>query len=250
MRTTTIKLTFMVTLLGLGALGCEDSKKVGEDATDPTAEAPVEGDEKAGGEDADEKKGAVAKAGGDEKVDEAKDGAEDQGGATVGEPAPDFTLTDQAGEEHELSAYKGKIVVLEWTNPTCPYVERHYKAKTMSETLKAGGEDVVWLAVDSSHTVKPEDTKKWRDEQGFSYPVLLDAEGEVGKTYGAKTTPHMYVIDTEGVLRYSGAIDDDDRGKKEDATNYVAGAVKALKAGEKVEPSETKPYGCSVKYGS
>lgn len=170
----------------------------------------------------------------------------------VGKPAADFTLKDETGKEHKLSAYKGKIVVLEWTNPECPYVVRHYdkKADTMSKTQKASGDDVVWLAVDSSNFVKADAAAKWKKEKGFAYPVLLDANGATGRTYGAKTTPHMFVIDKEGKLAYSGAIDDNPRGDKKEAKNYVLSAVKSLKEGKKVEVSETKPYGCSVKYKS
>ena len=171
--------------------------------------------------------------------------------AAVGKPAPVFSLTDQDGASHSLDAYKGKILVLEWTNPGCPYVKRHYDAKTMTATHEGVGEQVAWLAVDSSNFVKAEDAKKWRSEAGFDHPVLLDAEGAIGRAYGAKTTPHMYVIDAEGVLRYSGAIDDDPQGDKgEQAVNYVSSAVEALKAGKPVEQAETRPYGCSVKYGS
>ncbi len=171
--------------------------------------------------------------------------------AKVGEAAPAFSLTDLDGKAHNLADYKGKIVVLEWTNNECPYVVRHYQAKTMQRSFEAlGGEEVVWLAVDSTKHAEPEKLKKWRADEGFSYPVLTDKDGKVGKSYGAKTTPHMYVIDAEGKLRYSGAIDDDDRGKVESPRNYVLEAVKAIKAGEEVAEPETKPYGCSVKYAS
>jgi peroxiredoxin len=152
-----------------------------------------------------------------------------------------------------LSEYKGKIVVLEWTNPECPYVVRHYQNDTMQKTLdKAGSDKIAWLAIDSSNFVKPEDSKKWKDAEGFTYPVLQDASGNTGRLYGAKTTPHMYVVDAEGVLRYSGAIDNDDRGKLSDSekVNYIEKTVSSLVDGEAVEKSETKPYGCSVKYSS
>lgn len=174
--------------------------------------------------------------------------------AKVGEPAPDFTLTDQAGNEVKLSQFKGKPVVLEWTEKSCPYVVRHYTAKTMPGVIKqAGGTDsVVWLAIDSSHFAKAEEVAEWKKEQGFEYPVLLDAEGKVGAMYNAKNTPHMFVVDKEGVLRYSGAIDDNPRGSKkpEEITNYVSEALKSLKEGKPVENAETKPYGCGVKYKS
>jgi peroxiredoxin len=206
-------------------------------------------------EQAEANEGEEAEQGAAAKADEANEAekAEEQTTAVVDKPAPDFKLKDEAGNAHKLSDYKGKIVVLEWTNPDCPYVERHKgEEKTMTETHKALGEDVVWLAVDSTKSVTPESAKKAKDEWGFAQPVLLDPAGETGKMYGAKTTPHMYVIDKEGVLRYQGAIDDDARDKKakEERVNYVSQAVQAVQKGEDVAKKETKPYGCSVKYGS
>jgi peroxiredoxin len=170
--------------------------------------------------------------------------------AQVGQPALPFTLKDEAGKEHSLSQYKGKVVVLEWTNPGCPFVQRHYTAGTMKKT-QAGfdAKKVVWLAVDSTSDNTPEKSAAWKKEKDFPYPVLQDASGTVGKSYGAKTTPHMYVIDEQGVLRYAGAIDDDPRGnKKEGTTNYVKGAVDALLSGKPVPAATTESYGCSVKY--
>jgi peroxiredoxin len=168
--------------------------------------------------------------------------------APVGEPAPAFTLTDQAGQTHTLESYRGKVVVLEWTNPECPYVVRHYNADTMENGATAWGDDVVWLAVDSSNFVTPESSAAFAAAEGFSYPTLQDPSGEVGRAYGARTTPHMFVIDAEGVVRYNGAIDDDPRGRNESPTNYVNAAVTALLAGEAPEVAQTEPYGCSVKY--
>lgn len=171
--------------------------------------------------------------------------------AEVGKPAPAFTLKDEAGKTHSLSEYKGKVVVLEWTNPECPFVQRHYSAHTMTNTQKGfDAKKVVWLAVDSTNTHTSQTDAAWKKEQGFSYPVLLDADGTVGHAYGAKTTPHMYVIDEKGVLRYAGAIDDDARGKNEKATNYVKTAVDAVLSGKPVPTSTSTPYGCSVKYKS
>jgi peroxiredoxin len=171
--------------------------------------------------------------------------------AEVGKPAPAFTLKDEAGKEHSLAQYQGKIVVLEWTNPGCPFVQRHYTAKTMQNTLKGfDAKKVVWLAVDSTSSDTADSAGSWKKEQGFSYPVLLDADGKVGHSYGAKTTPHMYVIDEKGVLRYAGAIDDDPRGKSATPVNNVKTAVDALLTGKPVPASTTEPYGCSVKYKS
>jgi len=166
----------------------------------------------------------------------------------LGAPAPDFTLKDQRGATVTLSALKGKTVVLEWTNPGCPFVVRHYKAKTMTQLAQANPE-VVWLTINSSYFTQDADNAKWADKEGVKV-VLNDASGEVGKRYGARTTPHMYVIDAEGKLAYQGAIDDDPYGEKATPLNYVAEALKALKAGGSPKVNETKPYGCSVKYKS
>jgi peroxiredoxin len=169
----------------------------------------------------------------------------------VGKPAPAFTLKDETGKEHSLAQYQGKIVVLEWTSPDCPFVQRHYKAKTMQTTLKElDQKKVVWLAVDSTYSNAPDKSASWKKEQGFTYAVLQDADGKVGKAYGARTTPHMYVIDEKGVLQYAGAIDDDPRGKSATPVNHVKTSVNALLSGQPVPAATTEPYGCSVKYKS
>ena len=169
--------------------------------------------------------------------------------ATVGKPAPEFKAMDETGKTWDLAQLKGRAVVLEWTNPDCPFVKRHYSAETMEKLAAAlGAKDVVWLAVNSTRYNTPVDTKKWKAEHGFAYPTLQDADGTIGHAYGARTTPHMYVIDGQGVLRYAGAIDDDPDGESAKPVNYVDGGVKALLAGASPDPSETKPYGCSVKY--
>lgn len=184
-------------------------------------------------------------------VEPAAAAAEAATTATVGKVAPDFELKDETGKAHKLSDYKGKIVVLEWTSPECPYVVRHYDKDTMQTSWdKLGNDKVVWLAVDSSNFVTPESATEWKGKEGFKYPVLQDPAGDVGKLYEAKTTPHMYVIDAEGTLRYAGAIDNDPRGKEEKITNYVEEAVSALLEGKEVPTSNTQPYGCSVKYKS
>lgn len=171
--------------------------------------------------------------------------------ATIGKPAPSFTLKDEAGAEHSLDKLKGKIVVLEWTNPGCPYVVRHTKDKTMIQALEKLPKDkVAWLTIDSSKHVTPDASAAWKKEHNITTAFLQDPEGAVGKQYGAKTTPHMFVLDAEGVVRYAGAIDDDPKGEKkpEDRKNYVIEAVQALDKGEAVPTAETQPYGCSVKY--
>lgn len=246
MKTKTI-LSLLLTGVLAFSVACEKKE---EAAGDDKAEA-VETEKAAeNAEKTDE--GAAAKA--EDKADEK---AEEEKAATavVGEPAPGFELEDEAGKTHKLSDYKGKIVVLEWTNPGCPYVERHKgEEKTMTETHKAlgGADEVVWLAVDTTKDMTAEKAQKAKADWGFEQPVLLDTDSAVAKKYGAKTTPHMYVIDKEGVLRYQGAIDDDPKGEKkaEERTNYVSQAVQALQKGEKVAEPETKPYGCSVKYDS
>lgn len=233
-------------VLALVAIGCDKQSEATSGGDEAEA---VEADEQETDESADggvpEKSGSAANDKGQKENDD-----EPPETATVGKPAPDFTLVDETGEEHTLSDYRGETVVLEWTNPECPYVQRHYKSGTMTKTLEelGGSKEVTWLAIDSSHFNKPEDSKSWKKKHGFDYPVLQDPEGEVGQTYGAKTTPHMYVIDGEGVLRYKGAIDDSPNGEKEDPTNYTLQAVQALHNDAKVDPRTTKPYGCSVKY--
>ena len=164
----------------------------------------------------------------------------------IGKPAPDFTLVDQNGQKHTLSQYKGKVVVLEWTNPTCPFVVRHYKQKTMTNLAKKHG-DVVWLTINSSYFANSEENGKWAKTEGVKL-VLDDHDGKVGKAYGARTTPHMYVVDQKGNLAFKGAIDDDPYGESKAPVNYIDQAVSELKAGKPVSKSDVKPYGCSVKY--
>ena len=173
-----------------------------------------------------------------------------QATATVGQPAPGFTLKDQDGAEVDLAKLRGKIVVLEWTNPDCPFAQRHAEAKTMSTLAdRYRGKGVVWLGVDSTSYLDAARDRAWRSEHELPYPVLDDHKGTVGTAYGAKTTPHMFVIDGSGTVVYAGAIDDDATGDKgKQARNYVAEALDEVTAGQPVKLAETKPYGCSVKY--
>ena len=178
--------------------------------------------------------------------------------AEVGKPAPDFTATDINGQTIKLSDYKGKIVVLESYNQECPYCHNHYQTGAMQDLqreLKAKG--VVWLIVDSvgarnpSH-LSPEAAKKeWASDKISATAWIDDGSGEVGKKFGMRTTPHMFVIDQNGVLAYQGAIDDraEPDGDPRTAHNYVRDAVQQLQAGQKVSVTQTKPYGCGVKYG-
>ncbi|MFN5496431.1 MAG: redoxin family protein [bacterium] len=172
--------------------------------------------------------------------------------AKVGEAAPNFTLKTTDGKEWSLSDAKGKVVVLEWINPECPVCVRVMKDGTVANTIKAVTEqysDVVYVAINSS-AARPsslEGTAAYMKEHKVEIPALLDSDGAVGLMYGAKTTPHCYVIDANGKLVYQGAIDNND-GRGDGKMNYVVNAVTQLKKGESVSPSETKPYGCSVKY--
>lgn len=178
--------------------------------------------------------------------------------AKVGEKAPAFTLIDSNGESHNLSDFEGKYVVLEWVNFGCPFVAKHYDSGNMQELQSWAAEhDIVWLSICSSAEGKQgymenDELNETLEEKGFAAAAyLVDASGDVGQSYGAKTTPHMYVINPEGTLIYAGAIDDKPTTDVEDvegATNYVVNAVTAAKAGQDIEVNVTKPYGCSVKY--
>lgn len=171
------------------------------------------------------------------------------GRAVVGFAAPDFELPDQDGAAHRLSDLRGKVVVLEWTNPECPFVQRHYDARTMHRAREALPADrAVWLAVDSTHFHGPDDARTWRTERAISWPILQDPSGRVGHLYGARTTPHLFVVDAQGVLRYAGAVDDDPHGEKDRPTVHPLLVAHALLAGEPPPDARTDPYGCSVKY--
>jgi peroxiredoxin len=172
-------------------------------------------------------------------------------GVAVGEQAPGFTLTDSAGSAVSLADFKGKVVVLEWTNPDCPFVQRHYQEgsmKNLSSTYSENG--VVWLTVNSTNYMDAAANADFVKKEGITWPVLVDQDGTVGHEYGAATTPHMFIIDAKGIVVYEGAIDDDPRGNMEAGarTNYVSQTLNELAAGQSVSTPETKPYGCSVKY--
>jgi len=178
----------------------------------------------------------------------------------VGKPAPDFTGTDTAGKVHQLSAYRGKRVVLEWTNHDCPFVRKHYGSGNMQATQADATQDgTVWLSVISSApgtqgNVSPAEADELTTSRGAKpTAVLLDPDGTIGRLYDAATTPHMFVIDGDGTLAYMGAIDSIRSWDEADipkATNYVKQAVSQLRAGQPVKPRGTRPYGCSVKYSS
>jgi peroxiredoxin len=178
--------------------------------------------------------------------------------AKVGEPAPAFTSMSSAGTPVALADYRGKVVVLEWTNHECPYVRKHYDTGNM-QTLQreATGQGVVWLTVISSapgeqgHVSAAQANELTMSRKAAPTAVLLDTKGTAGRLYGATNTPHMYVIDGQGVLVYAGAIDDRPTSRQSDvkgAQNYVREALQAVASGRPVKTPVTRAYGCTVKY--
>jgi len=180
--------------------------------------------------------------------------------AAIGSPAPDFTLPDLDGKSVHLSDFRGKVVVLEWFNPECPFVKASH---TQGSLVRSPGmhltEGAVWLAINSGAPGKqgagPDKSRAGAEKFAMKYPILIDETGAVGKLYGAERTPHMYVVDAKGVLVYRGAIDNSPDGIGESPTdgklvNYVEEAVHAVLAGKPPAVAETKAYGCSVKYAN
>jgi peroxiredoxin len=180
--------------------------------------------------------------------------------AALGVAAPAFTLPDLAGQSVSLADFKGKTVVLEWFNPQCPFVKlSHTKGSLVGLADKHTKQGVVWLAINSGAPGKQghgvEASSVGKQAFNIAHPILIDATGSVGRAYGAKTTPHVFVIDGAGKLVYRGAIDNSPDGEKESPeggklVNYVDQALQDLKAGRPVAAPDTKPYGCSVKYGT
>ncbi len=165
--------------------------------------------------------------------------------------APDFTLKSFDGKTIKLSDFKGKIVVLEWFNYECPFVLRHYGNQSTMIGLanKYKDKNVVWLAINSTSHTTPEANLEFAEKRKLPYPILDDRSGTVGRAYGAKTTPHMYVIDTKGSIAYQGAIDNDERGRKgPNAINYVDKALAELTGAKEVSTTDTMSYGSTVKY--
>ncbi len=178
--------------------------------------------------------------------------------ATVGDAAPEFTAKDLDGTQRSLSDYAGRYVVLEWFNPDCPFVRKHYDSGNMQQLQAAYTErDVTWIIIDSSAPGKqgyltPTQAKRvLRERRAFPTAMFLDPDGAIGRLYGAKTTPHMFIIDPQGTLVYAGGIDDTPSADPADipaSTNYVAQALDQALAGEVITMPSSRSYGCSVKY--
>lgn len=178
--------------------------------------------------------------------------------ATVGQKAPEFSAKDTNGKTVSLADFKGKTVVLEWVNPGCPYVRKHYSVGNMQSTQKdAASKGVVWLAVNSTETghgdyLSPAALQKWMGEQKASAThTLMDENGSLGQQYAARTTPHMYIINPQGSLVYAGGIDSIASANPADiktAVNYIKQSLGESLAGKPISNAQTRPYGCSVKY--
>lgn len=252
MKTQGTTSTIILSLSLAAAIGCSKDTRTETSAAKSelaSAEAPVD-------QNVATKKEAPAPAA---KAPAPSEGSQSEvANAKVGSSAPDFTLKDLDGKEVTLASLKGKTVVLEWFNPECPFVQRsHTKGSLITTAKRHAGAGVVWLAINSGAegrqghgtTVNAEAKTKFN----LDYPILLDADGSVGKAYGATNTPHMFIINDAGVLVYRGAIDnspDGEGGSPKDGklVNYVDDALAALKAGKAIATPETEAYGCSVKY--
>lgn len=176
-----------------------------------------------------------------------------------GQLAPNFRASDISGKQVSLADFKGKYVVLEWNNPGCPFVQKHYNSGNMQSLQKRfGAENVAWLSInstsdDSSDYMAPDKLAAWfKQHNAAPTAVLMDSKGEVGRAFGAKVTPHMYVIDPNGTLVYAGAIDDKRSTNVADvksASNYVVAALTDAKSGKPVSKATSQAYGCTIKYG-
>jgi peroxiredoxin len=181
-----------------------------------------------------------------------------QAAVRVGQPAPDFSGTDTRGQQHTLKGYRGQVVVLEWTNHDCPYVRKHYDSGNMqAHQREAAKSRVVWLSVISSapgkqgHVTAARADELTTSRNASPSAVMLDPAGDIGRLYGARTTPHMYIIDRDGTLAYMGGIDSIVSADPDDiaqATAYTRLALREVVAGQPVKRAVTRPYGCSVKY--
>ena len=241
----------LLVALPLAVFGC-DKSKAPEGADKPAAKA----DAPAKAEDADAE--GEAKAGDGAAANQvAKDRPQDAASpAEIGKPAPDFVLTDLSGKEVRLSDFKGKPVVLEWFNPGCPFVKyAHTEGPLVDMAQKEVDKGVVWLAINSGaegmQGFEIADNEKMVDEFGMKHPVLRDPDGVVGHLYGAEKTPHMYLIDDAGNLRYAGGIDNAPFGEVDgggDRIGYLDDALAAMRDGKPVATPTAKAWGCTVKY--
>lgn len=179
--------------------------------------------------------------------------------ASVGQPAPDFTLSDTAGKPVKLSQFKGKPVVLEWNNPGCPFVRKHYNGNMQALQKDFTHQGVVWLAINSTEDasadyLSPPQLARWMQDKGASpSATLMDEDGQVGKAYGARVTPHMYIVSAQGLLAYAGAIDSIPTARVADierATNHVRQGLGELLTGKPLSTTTSQAYGCSIKYKS
>ncbi len=177
--------------------------------------------------------------------------------ATPGQPAPNFTLTSTEGKPVSLASFKGKTVVLEWNNPGCPFVRKHYEGNMQALQKEYGAKGVVWLAINSTEEMStdymtPAVWSKWMNDKGAAATaMLMDPEGTVGRAYSARVTPHMYIINPQGVLVYAGAIDSIPSARVADiekATNYVRQGLDELLAGKPLSVAANQAYGCTIKY--
>ena len=177
--------------------------------------------------------------------------------ATVGQAAPDFSATDTGGKTRQLSDYKGKLVVLEWTNPGCPFVQKHYSGNMQSLQKEFAAKGVVWLSLNSTEIgsgdyLAPAKLAGWMvEKQASATAILMDASGKIGQLYGAKTTPHMYIVSPQGRLVYAGAIDSIASAQVDDiktASNYVRLGLNEALSGKAITLASSRAYGCSIKY--
>jgi len=177
--------------------------------------------------------------------------------AVLGQPAPDFTLTDTAGKPVRLADFRGRHVVLEWNNPGCPFVKKHYQGNMQALQKEVTGKGMVWLAINSTEDgsvdyMTPPQLGRWMQEQKAApTATLMDEDGQVGAAYAARVTPHMYIVDPRGVLVYAGGIDSIPSARVDDipkATNHIRQAMAEIAAGKPVSVASTRPYGCTIKY--
>lgn len=177
--------------------------------------------------------------------------------AAVGQAAPDFTLMDTAGKPVKLSDFRGKHVVLEWNNPGCPFVRKHYQGNMQALQKDAASKGIVWLAINSTEDASADylsgpQLARWMGEkQAAPTATLMDEEGQVGRAYAARVTPHMYIVDPQGKLVYAGGIDSIASARAEDipkATPFIRNAMGEIAAGKPLSVSTSRPYGCTIKF--